>query len=80
VQGQLRVVRLALEKRYGVEISAHHPIFAWGIEYSSVVLNRREVGRDGRTAYQRLTGKRVAMPGLEFGEGVIWKIDNRAGA
>jgi hypothetical protein len=80
VQGQLRVIRLALEKRYGVEISAEHPIFAWALEFAAVVLNRCEVGHDGLTAYQRLKGKRVLMPGLEFGEGVIWKIDNRTGA
>jgi hypothetical protein len=80
VQGQLRVVRLALEKRYESEISAHHPILAWAVEYSSIVLNRCEIGHDGRTAYQRLKGKRVLMPGLEFGEAVIWKVDNRTGA
>jgi hypothetical protein len=80
VQGQLRVVRLALEKRYKVAIPAEHAFIAWAVEFAGVVLNRLEVGHDGKTAYQRLKGKRVSMPGLEFGEGVLWKPDNRTGA
>jgi hypothetical protein len=50
------------------------------VEFSAVVLNRLEVGHDGKTSYQRLKGKRVAMPGVEFGESVIWKPDSRGGA
>jgi hypothetical protein len=80
VQGQLRVIRLALEKRYRAEIPAEHSLIAWAVEFASIALNRLEVGHDGKTAYQRLKGKRVTMPGVEFGEGVLWKSDSRTGA
>jgi hypothetical protein len=53
---------------------------AWAVKYAGAVLNRCEVGHDGRTAYERLKGKKVRMPGLEFAEGVLWKLDNRTGA
>ena len=53
---------------------------AWAVKYAGAVLNRCEVGHDGRTAYERLKGKKVRIPGLEFAEGVLWKLDNRTGA
>jgi hypothetical protein len=80
VQGQVRIIRLALERRYGVSIPAEHPLMAWAVEFAAVVLNRMEIGHDGKTAYQRLKGKRCNMPGIEFAEGVLWKSDNRSGA
>ena len=36
-------------------------------------LNRGEVGHDGKTAYERLKGKPSNIPGVEFGETVMWK-------
>jgi hypothetical protein len=80
VQGQVRIIRLALERRYGVSIPAEHPLMAWAVEFAAVVLNRVEIGHDGKTAYQRLKGKRCNMPGIEFAEGILWKSDNRTGA
>ncbi len=37
------------------------------------MLNRYEVGKDGRTAYERCRGKPAKTFGLEFGEAVRWK-------
>ena len=58
IEGQLRVIKLALEKRYKVELPVQHPLLAWAVEYAGVMLNRCEVGHDGRTAYERLKAKR----------------------
>jgi hypothetical protein len=38
-----------------------------------MLLNRFEVGRDGRSAYERSKGKPTKMLGIEFGEAVHWK-------
>ena len=38
----------------------------WLIEYASVLLNRFEVGRDGRSAYERSKGKVSKFIGVEF--------------
>ncbi len=35
------------------------------VEYTRVLLNRYEVGKDGKTAYERLRGR---ILGVEFGE------------
>jgi hypothetical protein len=45
----------------------------WSVEYASVLLNRFEVGRDGKTAYERNKGKKSRMLGLEFGESILWR-------
>ena len=51
-----------------MEIPSDRAIIAWMVEYASVLLNRYEVGRDGKTAYERLRGRKSKMLGVEFGE------------
>jgi hypothetical protein len=36
-------------------------------------MSRAEVGADGKTGYERCKGKVAKLPGMEFGEGVLWK-------
>ena len=48
-------------------------VLAWLIEYASVLLKRFEVARDGKTAYERLRGKKAKLLGPESGEIVQWK-------
>ena len=43
------------------------------LEFAAHLLNRFEVGADGKTAYERCKGKASKSYGLEFGEGVLWK-------
>lgn len=73
VEGQMRTLRDALEYRIGVVLNPKDSIWPWLIEYASYVLNRNEVGHDGKTAYERLKGKAATVLGIEFGESVHWK-------
>jgi hypothetical protein len=74
VLAQMKSMRSALEEKWGVaKIAAKHPIMAWLTEYAAHLLNRFEVGRDGRTAYERSKMKKATTLGLEIGEGVLWK-------
>ena len=73
VQGQLRVMKLAMEP-------SSHPLLAWAVEYAGVLLNRFEVGHDGRMAYERLKGNKSTTLGVEFGEAVHWRIAPVSGA
>ena len=50
VEAQVRVLKLALEHRYKVELPAKHAMIPWMIEYAAFLLNRFEVGHDGKTA------------------------------
>lgn len=80
VEAQVRVLKLAVETRWGVEIPAKHPILPWLVEYSAFLLNRFEVGHDGKTAYERLKGKQARTLGVEFAEAILWKSKPSGGA
>ena len=38
------------------------------------MVNRKNVGTDGKVAYERIKGKKPTMMGIEFGEKVLYKI------
>ena len=72
-EAQVRVPKSALEARWKMSIEAGHPILPWMVEYVAVLMNRFEVGRDGRTSFERCKAKKAKMLGVEFGEAVLWK-------
>ena len=80
VQDQVRELKLALEKRWGIQIPLRHSVIPWVVEYAAFLLNWYEVGHDGKTAYERLKGKRAKTLGIEFGEGFHWRMKQAKGA
>ena len=73
IEYQMRVARSALEERLGMKVEVNSAVWPWLTEHVAVLLNRLEVGADGRTAYERCKGKRAKMLGYEFGEMVLWR-------
>ena len=73
VEGQLRTMKDALDTRYGQVIPVEHCIVVWLVKYVSILLNKMEIGHDGKTAEQRGRGRKSAVLGLEFGERVLYK-------
>ena len=69
VQGQVRVLRSAVEEKWGVKLETAHSIWPWLVEYASFLINRGEVGHDGKTPYERCKAKRGKLPGLAFAVG-----------
>ena len=53
------MLKSALEKRWGIKIPHRHSVISWVVAYAAFFLNRCEVGQDGKTAYERLKGKRA---------------------
>ena len=43
------------------------------MEYASFLINRGEVGHDGKTPYERCKDKRGKLIGLAFGEKILWR-------
>ena len=80
IEQQMRVMRDALEARCRVKIPAKSCLWAWMAEYAAVVLNRLEIGHDGKTAYERTKGKSAKHYGFEFGEKLLWKRKSSTGA
>ena len=68
VQGQVRVLKDAFETRISTKVDGSHNIISWMIEFASVLVNRYEVGHDGKTPHERSRGKKSRLLGLEFGE------------
>ena len=79
VQGMIRTLRSALEDRWGVKLEADHVVWTWMVEYAGWLVTRGEVGKDGKTAYERIKGKAAKLVGMEFGEGVLWKRKREGG-
>lgn len=61
-------MKLALQGRIGVRVPVGSPIFAWFCEHAADSLNRSEIGRDGKTVYQRVWGRRSQVAVAELGE------------
>ena len=80
VQGQIRTLKDGLESRWKREISAVECVVPWIVEWSAHVLNRFEVGKDGKTSYERCKGKPARHLGIEFGEAVLWRRKLAGGA
>ena len=54
-------------------IPDEHPVLPWMVEHAAVILNKCEVGKDGKTSHERLKGKKATLLGIEFGEGVLFR-------
>ena len=74
VEGVIRTLLSALEERIGVKIKAEEKIVIFLAEYAAYLLNKREVGKDGKTAYERNKGKKGEVLAVEFGEKLLWKV------
>ena len=73
VTAQARVMLDALEAKWKLNIPYYHPVIGFLVEYSAFLPNIYEVGKDGRTSFERCKGKRARIVGIEFGESVMWK-------
>ena len=74
VEGALRAGYIALQERLGRRLDARERVVAFLPEYVTYLLNRLKEGEDGKTAYERVRGKKASVVGLEFGEKVLYKI------
>ena len=71
VAAQARVMMSAVHEKWGVERPVEHPFIYCFVEYAAILLNRFEVGADGRMAYERNKGKKATTLRIEIGESVL---------
>ena len=77
VEESIRLQHLAFEQRTGLNIPASHPLFAWLVEFSVDLLNKVAVGKDGKTAFERLKGKRYRNELLPFGVRAMARVNGK---
>ena len=58
VAGQARTLKAALEHRIGTRVPPDAKKYCWLVEYAAYLMNRCDVGSDGKTPLQRLHGRR----------------------
>ena len=74
VEGLIRTLMSACQERMGTRIKLEEKIAIFMAEYAAYLINRLEVGKDGKTAYERCRGKRATVLAIEFGEKLLWKV------
>lgn len=73
LQAQARTLKSCLEEHYGKVVHAKHPILCWMVDYCGCLLSRFQLGADGRTPYERSTGKKWKIQLPEFGECILYE-------
>ena len=56
IEGHLRALFLAFEKRINCKLDSRERIVSFMPEYAAYLMNRLEIGKDGKTAYERTKG------------------------
>ena len=80
VKGQFRTLKTSTEDRYRCKIDAKSFLLAWIPRHCANPMTRFKRYSDGRTAIQRLTGRRWGRPMVVFGERLLVKVAvSRAG-
>ena len=74
VEGLIRTFMSACQERMCTRIKLEEKILIFMAEYAAYLINRLEVGKDGKTAYERCCGKRATVLAIEFGEKLLWKV------
>ena len=77
VVDHIRVLKLALETHLNVRIPSNHLVMAWLVEHAAYLLNRCQLGTDGRTPWGRLHGKEASEKMCEFGERILWYVPKK---
>ena len=68
----VRTYRDALESRYEMKLTGKSAILPWIIKHAAASITRFRIGKDGRSAIQRLKGKRCRKDQGEIGECVMY--------
>ncbi len=70
VQGQLRVIKDALESRRGGRIEGEHPAVPCMVMHAASAISRGSKDDEGFTAYRMWKGREFTKPVAKFGERV----------
>ena len=77
VKAQIRAVKIGLESRIKVKIQPDWPIIEWIIPHSADLINRYQLGNDGKTPHYRIFRKFFNGKSVECGE-QVWAKPKRS--
>ena len=73
-KGLTRTLRSALTRKIGSRVKLSDTVVPWMVRHAAHLINVSRVHTDGRTAWQRMKGRRSNIKFLRFGEAVLFKI------
>ena len=62
-----------MERKIGGSVPTFHPVMTWLVEHTADIITKHLMGKDGRTAIERLLGRACRDETLEFAEKVRYK-------
>ena len=74
IKRQMRALRLSLESKLGVRLSDRDPLLFWMPSFAGDAIACHRRGKDGKTAYERETGRKWHRSGLEYGEALMIRV------
>ena len=74
IENGMRTHILDLEKKLGSEIDITSPIVGWLVEHVADIVNKQNIGDDGKTSYERIKGKKHYGEFCEFGSQVMHRV------
>ena len=77
VECAIRTHKLDLDSKLNVSTSVTENLMTWLVENAADILNKCQVGHDGRTAYERLKQKPHTGEFLAFGSKILHKVADK---
>ena len=71
IRGIIRSIKCHIESRTQEPLSDDSPVMPWLVEHARCILSRCQKGRDGKTPFERLHGKKPTQEFVPFGEKVL---------
>ena len=69
----IRALKSSTEEKLRVKLRDTDPLLAWIPRHAAFLVSRFRVGEDGKTPYERATGKRWRRPQVLFGERLFFR-------
>ena len=68
-----RVLKEQIEEKAEMKLECNEAIVMWMVRWAALLVSRFLVGKDGRTDYERRTGRKCRIPVVPFGEKLWYK-------
>jgi len=68
----VRTLKLMVESKYNTVVGEESVILPWLVKYAATLTNIASVGKDGRTAFERRSGRKWKKALPTFGECIWW--------
>ena len=71
LRGIIRTIKCHIESRTQESLGDESPVIPWLVEHAGCILSRCQKGRDGKTPFERMHGKKPPQEFVPFGEKVL---------